>query len=113
MVISGEDSPGVRVSLKGTTKVEIVPAAPNWKDLIIEKQIPAAIEIPSGFDKSVVDQKKLEVMIYNYSGDLKSDIVAGKMDTGLKAYRDDGGKKRVVGQKLPVEGLTPFEVTRK
>src|SRR5260221_3338674 len=113
MVIGGDDSPGVLASLKATPKVEIVSAAANWKDLIIEKQIPAAIEIPSGFDKSVVDQKKLDVMIYNYSGDLKSDIAAGKMDTALKAYRDDVGKKRVVAQELPVEGLTPFEVTRK
>ncbi len=113
MVIGGDDSPGVLASLKATPKVEIVSAAANWKDLIIEKQIPAAIEIPSGFDKSVVDQKKLEVMIYNYSGDLKSDIAAGKMDTALKAYRDDVVKKRVVAQKLPVEVLTPFEVTQK
>jgi len=113
MVIGGDDSPGVLASLKATPKVEIVPAAPNWKDLIVEKQIPAAIEIPSGFDKSVVDQKKLEVMIYNYSGDLKSDIAAGKMDTALKAYRDDVVKKRVVAQKLPVEVLEPFEVTQK
>ncbi len=105
MVIGGDDSPGVLASLKATPKVEIVSAAPNWKDLIVEKQIPAAIEIPQGFDKSVVDQKKLEVMIYNYSGDLKSDIAAGKMDTALKAY--------VVAQKLPVEVLEPFEVTQK
>jgi len=113
MVIGGDDSPGVLASLKATPKVEIVPAADNWKDLIIEKQIPAAIEIPPGFDKSVVDQKKLEVMVYNYSGDLKSDIAAGKMDTALKAYRDDVVKKRVVAQKLPVEVLEPFEVTQK
>jgi len=113
MVIGGDDSPGVLASLKATPKVEIVPAAANWKDLIVEKQIPAAIEIPSGFDKSVSDQKKLEVMIYNYSGDLKSDIAAGKMDTALKAYRDDVVKKRVVAQKLPVEVLEPFEVTQK
>ena len=113
MVIGGDDSPGVLASLKATPKVEIVPAAANWKDLIIEKQIPAAIEIPSGFDKNVVDQKKLEVMIYNYSGDLKSDIAAAKMDTALKAYRDDVVKKRVIAQKLPVEVLEPFEVTQK
>src|SRR2546430_820227 len=113
MVIGGDDSPGVLASLKATPKVEIVPAAANWKDLIIEKQIPAAIEIPAGFDKNVVDQKKLEVMIYNYSGDLKTDSAAGKMDTAVKAYRDDVVKKRVVAQKLPVEVLEPFEVTQK
>jgi sodium transport system permease protein len=113
MVIGGDDSPGVLGSLRATPKVEIVPAAPNWKDLVVEKQIPAAIEIPPGFDKSVVDQKKLEVMIYNYSGDLKSDIAAGKMDTALKAYREDVVKNRVVAQKMSVDVLEPFKVTQK
>lgn len=113
MVVGGEDSPGVMAALKATPKVEVVPAAPNWKDLVIEKEVPAVIEIPPGFDKDVADQKKLKVMIYNYSGDLKSDIAAGKLDTSIKAYRDDVVKKRVVAQKLPVEVLDPFEVTQK
>src|SRR5882762_333246 len=112
MVVGGEDSPGVIASLKATPKIEVVPATPNWKDLVIEKEVPVVIEIPREFDKSLADQKKLEVMIYNYSGDLKSEIAAGKVDKTLKAYRDDVVKKRVVAQKLPVEVLDPFEVTQ-
>ena len=113
MVIGGEDSPGVLAALKATPKVEVVPATPNWKDLVVDKEIPVAVEIPQDFDKSVTEQKKLEVTIYNYSGELKSEIAAGKVDKSLKTYRDEVVKNRVVAQKLPVEVLDPFRVTQK
>src|SRR5262250_1544561 len=113
MVVGGEDSSGVLAALKATPKVEIVPASPNWKNLVVEKEVPVAVEIPQGFDKSLTEQKKLEVTIYNYAGELKSEIAAGKVDKSLKAYRDDVVRKRVVAQKLPVEVLNPFDVTQK
>src|SRR5262249_13169933 len=81
--------------------------------LIIDKTVPVAVEIPSGFDKSVADQKKLEVTIYDYSGELKSEIAAGKISEALKTYREDVVKKRVVARKLPAEVLDPFDVTQK
>jgi sodium transport system permease protein len=113
MVVGGEDSPGVLAALKATPKVEIVPATPNWKDLVVDKVIPVAVEIPAGFDKGLADQKKLEVIINNYSGELKSEIAAGKIDKALKAYRDVVVKNRVVAKKLPAEVLDPFDVTQK
>jgi sodium transport system permease protein len=113
MVVGGEDSPGVLGVLRGTPKVEIVPATQNWKDLVVEKEIPVAVEVPPGFDKSVADQKKLEVTIYNYSGELKSEIAAGKIEKSLKTYRDDVVKNRVAAQKLSAEVLDPFKVTQK
>jgi sodium transport system permease protein len=113
MVIGGEDSPGVLAALKATPKVEIVPASPNWKDLVVEKEIPIAVEIPAGFDKSIADQKKVEVFIYKYTGELKSETAAGKLNDSLRTYRENVVKSRVVAQKLPVEVLNPFQVTQK
>jgi sodium transport system permease protein len=110
MILGGEDSPGVIASLKATPKIEIVPATSNWKNLVIEKEVPAVVEIPAGFDKNVADQKELAVNIYNYSGDLKSEIAAGKVDTALKAYRDSVVKNRLEARSMPVAILTPFEV---
>ena len=110
MILGGEDSPGVVASLKATPKIEIVTAAANWKDLVINKDVPAVIEIPPGFDKAVADQKELDVTIYNYSGDLKSEIAAGKVDKTLKSYRDDVVKNRLRARNLPESVLKPFEV---
>src|SRR5215475_12995942 len=113
MIIGGDDSPGVLAALKATPKVEIVPASSNWKDLVVEKEVPITVEIPSGFDKNVADQKKLEVFIYKYSGELKSESAAGKLNDSLRTYRENVVKNRVVAQKLPVEVLDPFKVTQK
>src|SRR5262249_13221485 len=112
MIVGGEDSPGVVAALKATPKIEIVPASSNWKTLVIDKEVPVAVEIPSAFDKSLQDQKKLEVTIYDYSGELKSEIAAGKVEKALKTYRDDVVKNRVVAKKLPAEVLDPFDVTQ-
>src|SRR5262249_50548203 len=113
MVIGGDDSPGVLAALKETPKVEIVPASQNWKEQVVEKEVPLAVEIPAGFDKSVADQKKLEVLIYKYNGELKSETAAGKLNDSLRAYREKVVKNRVVAQKLPVEVLDPFQITQK
>lgn len=113
MVIGGDDSPGVLAALKATPKVEIVSASPNWKDQVVEKEIPIAVEIPAGFDKSIADRKKLEVFIYKYSGELKSESAAGKLNDSLRTYRENVVKNRVVAQKMPVEVLDPFQVTQK
>src|SRR5215470_9114232 len=112
MVIGGDDSPGVLAALKATPKVEIVPSTSNWKDLVVEKEVPIAVEIPTGFDKSIGDQKKLEVFIYKYSGELKSESAAGKLNDSLRAYRENVVKSRVMAQKLSVEVLDPFQVTQ-
>ena len=113
MVLGGEDSPGVLAALKTTPKIEVVPASQNWKHQVVEKEIPIAVEIPAGFDKALAEQKKLEVLIYKYTGDLKSETAAGKLNDSLRAYREEVVKRRVVAQKLPVEVLDPFQVTQK
>jgi sodium transport system permease protein len=113
MVVGGDDSPGVVAALKATPKVEVVSASQDWRNQVIEKEIPLAVEIPAGFDKSLTDQKKLEVFIYKYTGDLKSETAAGKLNDSLRAYREKVVKDRVVAQKLPVEVLDPFQITQK
>ena len=113
MVAGGDDSPGVVAALKATPKVEVVSASQDWRNQVIEKEIPLAVEIPAGFDKSLTDQKRLEIFIYKYSGDLKSETAAGKLNDSLRAYREKVVKDRVVAQKLPVEVLDPFQITQK
>lgn len=113
MVIGGEDSPGVIAILKATPKIEVVPATADWKKLVVDKEIPVAVEIPSGFDKSIEDQKKSELIINNYLGELKSESAASKVTDSLKTYREDVVKRRVIAQKMSADVLLPFEVTRK
>lgn len=113
MVIGAANSPGVLAALKATPKVEIVSASPNWKELIVDKKVPLAVEIPADFDKNIADQKKQDVYIYKYSGELKSESAAGKLSDSLRTYRENVVKGRVAAQRLPAEVLDPFNVTQK
>ncbi len=49
MILGGDDSPQILGDLQKLKKIEIVPLAANWKDQIINKDIRAAVEIPSAF----------------------------------------------------------------
>src|SRR5271157_524854 len=72
MIIDGGDSPAVLADLKKVEKIDIVPLADNWKDQIIDKQLRAVVDIPSGFESNLAQQKDETVKIYIYDGDLKS-----------------------------------------
>ncbi len=110
MILGGEDSPEVVGGLKKLDKIEIVPAAPAWKDQIINKEVRAAVEIPPGFQSDVARQKSDTVKIYNYKGELKSEFATDKIEKYLKDYRDSVVKERLAAKNLPEAVLQPFEV---
>ena len=112
MLRGGGDSPEVVAGLKKLDKIEIVPENPDWKDQIINKEIRAAVEIPSGFQADVAQQKQDTVKIYNYEGELKSEFATDKVEKYLKDYSDTVVKDRLAAKNLPVEVLKPFESKR-
>lgn len=110
MLLGGADSPAVVDGLKKLDKIEIVPATPDWKDQIINKEVRAAVEIPAGFQTDVAQQKTETVRIYNYEGELKSEFATDKVDTYMKQYRDTVVKERLAAKNLPETLLNPFDV---
>jgi sodium transport system permease protein len=110
MILGGTDSPNVVDSLKGSTKLSIVPTTADWKNQIIEKEIRAAVEIPEGFQKNLANSSASTVKIYIYKGELKSELAALNIETLLKEYRDGIATKRLEASRLPKELLKPFEV---
>jgi len=109
MIKGGDDSPSVVAGLKKVEKIQIVPLDPDWKSEIVNKQVPVVIEIPDGFEKSLAEQKDLTVTIYDYAGDLKSELAAEKIQKYLTDYRDSLVKDRLTSRNLPVAILKPFE----
>jgi sodium transport system permease protein len=110
MILGGADSPNVVDSLKGSTKLSIVPTTPDWKNQIIEKEIRAAVEIPEGFQENLANSSPGTVKIYIYKGELKSELAALNLETQLKEYRDGIATKRLEANRLPADLLKPFEV---
>jgi sodium transport system permease protein len=112
MIIGGEDSPGVAEALGKNPKINVVPASANWKDLVVEKKIRAAVEIPPGFQADLSKGQAKAVKINIYGGELKSEIAAANIENLLKEYRDGVATERLTANHLPTELLKPFEVKR-
>ena len=112
MLRGGDDSPAVVDGLKKLGTIQIVPASPDWKDQIINKEIRAAVEIPAGFQSDVDKQKSDTVKISNYQGEMKSEFATDKIETYMKEYRDKVIKERLAAKNLAETVLKPFEVKR-
>jgi sodium transport system permease protein len=110
MVLGGADSPGVLEALRASRKIEVVPATPDWKDQIINKEIRAAIAIPDGFEASLAQENPQTIEIYKYEGELKSSISADTVERSLKAYRDKVIEARLDANHVPASVLTPFHI---
>lgn len=110
MIIGGEDSPDVVAGLQRLDTITVIPLEADWQAQIINKRIPAVVEIPPGFQKSLAERKRETVTIHDYRGDVKSEIGKSKIEKFLNEYRDSVVKSRLAASNLPPSVLEPFEV---
>jgi len=108
MLLGGADSPQVVEELRASKKIDVLPATPDWKDKIINKEVRAAIAIPDGFEASLAQQNPQTIEIYKYNGELKSSISAETAETNLRAYRDKVIEARLDANHVPATVLKPF-----
>ncbi|PYU10495.1 MAG: hypothetical protein DMG37_20090 [Acidobacteria bacterium] len=110
MVIGGEDSPAVLAGLKRVPKIQIVPLESNWKEQVVNKQVPVVVEIPEAFERNLEEQNEQTILIHDYEGDLKSETAKDKIEKYFNDYRDSVIKDRLAARNLPVAVLKPFEI---
>lgn len=110
MVLGGADSPDVVARLKQAPNLRVVPYKPNYTELISNKKIRAAIDLPPGFQAAVKNGSHPEVKIYVFSGDLKSMLSATRIKEQLTEYRDSMVRDRLAAQHLPESLMKPFGV---
>ncbi|HEV7924182.1 MAG TPA: ABC transporter permease [Verrucomicrobiae bacterium] len=112
MLLGGEGSPESVSALRQLKKFDLVPASADYTNLISNKKIRAAVEIPSDFDAAVEAERKTTIHIYTYDGEPKSMQVAQELDEFFRHRREDVVRRRLVAQKLPETFVTPFDVQR-
>ena len=110
MLLGGADSPQVVGALRASKKIEVLPATPDWKDKIINKEIRATIAIPDGFEASLAQQDPKTIEIYKYEGELKSSFSADAVERDLKAYREKVIEARLDANHVPASVLQPFQI---
>jgi sodium transport system permease protein len=85
-----------------------VPYAANYVDLISNKKIRAAVEIPPGLQSAAGEYPP--VKIYIFSGDLKSSFAANRIEKFFRDYRDTLARERLAAERLSVTLLKPFDI---
>lgn len=112
VILGGADSPGVVAALKAEKKFRFVTSAGDYRALISDKKIRAAVEIPEGFEASLKDGGGKTVTIYHYEGELKSGIGAGELEKFFRSLREKTVAARLVAHGLPEDIVRPFEMKR-
>jgi sodium transport system permease protein len=109
VILGANDSPVIVNSLAKSKNLIVVPQPSNYVDLISNKKIRAAVEIPPGL-QSGNGTDYPPVKIYMYSGDLKSTAAAKRIEEFFDEYRDNLTLERLKTQKLPASFLKPFDI---
>ena len=112
MLLGGDGSPQAVAALRRLNKFDLVPASPDYTNLISPKQIRAAVEIPSDFDAAVAQGRKTTIRIYTYDGEPKSMQAAGQLEEFFEHRRQEIVRSRLLERLLPETLVTPFEVKR-
>jgi sodium transport system permease protein len=110
MVLGGSDSPRVVEQLAQEKGIKVVPAAADWKQQIINKELRAAVEIPAGLDSDLANQKQDTIKIYIYKNEMKSELAAERVEKTLKKYDEKILSERLASRNLPAGILKPFEI---
>ncbi len=112
MVIGGEDSPGVRAELGKSARFRIEPASPDWKALISDKKVRAAVEIPRGFERALESGAAPAITLYDYQGELKSGFATEQLRDFFDGLRDRATSRLLAARGVPAALARPFEVAQ-
>ena len=111
-IIGGADSPGVVAALKKSPKLRIVALPADWKQAISDKQLRVAVELPDKFEAGLKAGAAPDVRVFNYSGELKSDLGARAVERFLTDLREQTVGERLSERGLPKTMARPFEFRR-
>jgi sodium transport system permease protein len=112
MILGGDDSPKLMAQLRTVKNTRIVPPHANYAELITNKEIRAAVEIPPGFDDALVLGQNATVKIYEYEGELRSQFAANRLQQFFRDLRDKTVQDRLEAQKLPANLIKPFDISK-
>lgn len=112
MLVGGADSPAVRAELEKSGKFKVEPASGDWRQLISDKKVRAAAEIPAGFERALADGSAPAVTLYDYQGELKSGLAVEQLRDFFTGLRDRATAKLLRDRGLPATLAKPFEVNQ-
>ena len=110
MLLGAENSPESAAALRKLKKFDLVAASPDYTNLISNKKIRAAVEIPKGFDAAVEGEHKTAIRIYTYVGEPQSMQTAQQLQEFFQHRREETVRRRLLDRHLAETLVTPFDV---
>jgi len=110
MVVGGADSPGIRAELEKSGKFRVESASADWRRLISDRKVRAAVEIPAGFERALESGSAPPVTLYDFEGELNSGMAAGQLRTFFTGLRERTTARLLAARGLPESVARPFEV---
>ncbi|MDP1580469.1 MAG: ABC transporter permease [Candidatus Didemnitutus sp.] len=112
VIVGGADSPGVVQALRADKRFRLVEGNGDHKQLISDKKVRVAVEIPAGFEAALTDGEPQVVNLYFYEGELKSGIGVSAIERFFRDLRDKTIESRLTDRGLAISLVKPFEVKR-
>jgi sodium transport system permease protein len=110
MVLGGENSPKTLEALESNKGIKVEAGTSDYIQLISDKKVRAAVEIPPDFDGAMARGEELTVKIYDYEGDLKSGVAADKLEKFFNDLSSSTVQERLEAKQLPPNLVKPFEL---
>jgi sodium transport system permease protein len=110
MILGAENSPQISAALHVLPDIQVVPAATDYAQQIVDKKIRAAVELPSDFDAMIARGDAVRVRIDIYQGEINSGFTADKLQRFFRDYRERVIRERLDAHHLPENLAEPFRV---
>src|SRR5690349_4710580 len=110
MIIGAENSPQIVTALRALPEVQVVPAASDYAQQIVDKKIRAAVELPSDFDAIIARGDTAKVRIDMYQGEINSGFSADKLQKFFRDFGERTVRARLDARHLPENFAAPLMV---
>ena len=110
MIIGAENSPQIVTALRALPDVQVVPAASDYAQQIVDKKIRAAVELPSDFDAIIARGDTAKVRIDMYQGEINSGFSADKLQKFFRDFGERTVRARLDARHLPENFAAPLMV---
>jgi sodium transport system permease protein len=110
VIVGGADSPGIVAALKADARFRLVESPTDYRQLISEKRIRLAVEIPPGFEAALQSGEPKTVTLYHYQGEMKSGMGVGEVDRFFRNLREKTVETRLTERGLAKNLVHPFEI---
>ncbi len=112
VIVGGADSPGLVASLKEDKRFKVVEDAADYRQLVVDKKVRLALEIPAGFEAALKAGEPKVLKIYHYEGEMKSGMGVSTVERFFRDLREKTIEARLAERGLPAAIVKPFEVQR-